>query len=71
MRIAKSLYHFFSTPSAARVINEPIEEETLPGDALRYFHPTTAGQILDERFKTLAKLGYGGGSTVWLAENLK
>ncbi|KAH9988758.1 kinase domain protein [Xylariaceae sp. FL0662B] len=52
------------------MIDEPIEEELLPGDRLRYFHPTRPGEILDDRFKTIAKLGYGGSSTVWLAENL-
>jgi len=55
----------------ANMINEPIEEELLPGDRLRYFHPTQAGEVLDGRFKTIAKLGFGAGSTVWLAENLK
>ncbi|KND93317.1 Serine/threonine-protein kinase SRPK [Tolypocladium ophioglossoides CBS 100239] len=53
------------------MIDEPIDEELLPGDRLRYFHPTQPGEILDGRFKTIAKLGFGTGSTVWLAENLK
>ncbi|KAK1769682.1 hypothetical protein QBC33DRAFT_331602 [Phialemonium atrogriseum] len=52
-------------------MNEPIEEELFPGDRLRYFHPTQPGEVLDGRFKTIAKLGFGAGSTVWLAENLK
>ncbi|KAG5795434.1 hypothetical protein H9Q69_005527 [Fusarium xylarioides] len=52
-------------------IREPIEEELLPGDRLRYFHPTHPGDVLGGRFKTIAKLGFGTGSTVWLAENLK
>ncbi|TWU70527.1 hypothetical protein ED733_000803 [Metarhizium rileyi] len=52
------------------MINKPIDEELLPGDRLTCFHPTRPGEILDGRFKTITKLGYGAGSTVWLAENL-
>lgn len=52
------------------MINEPIDEELFADDRLNYFHPTKPGEILDGRFKTIAKLGFGTGSTVWLAENL-
>ncbi|UNI23793.1 hypothetical protein JDV02_009591 [Purpureocillium takamizusanense] len=55
----------------AHIIDEPIEEELLPGDRLGRFHPTRPGEVLDGRFKTITKLGYGAGSTVWLAENLR
>ncbi|KAL2753058.1 hypothetical protein ACRALDRAFT_1045064 [Sodiomyces alcalophilus JCM 7366] len=57
--------------STASFINEPIEEELLASDRLDRFHPTSPGQVLDNRFKTIVKLGFGAGSTVWLAENLK
>ncbi|KAI1125590.1 kinase domain protein [Nemania abortiva] len=57
--------------SVAHMIDEPIEEELLPGDRLKWFHPTHPGEVLDDRFKTIVKLGFGTGSTVWLAENLK
>lgn len=55
----------------AHMIDEPIEEALLPADRLSCFHPTRPGEVLDSRFKTITKLGYGGGSTVWLAENLR
>ncbi|GAB0144777.1 hypothetical protein EsHS_00005234 [Epichloe bromicola] len=55
---------------STHMINEAIDEELLPGDRLASFHPTRPGQVLDGRFKTIAKLGYGAGSTVWLAENI-
>ncbi|OIW34212.1 kinase domain protein [Coniochaeta ligniaria NRRL 30616] len=54
-----------------QIIDEPIEEELFPDDRLRYFHPTKPGEVLDGRYKTITKLGFGTGSTVWLAENLK
>ncbi|KAG8423100.1 hypothetical protein J3458_000020 [Metarhizium acridum] len=55
---------------SSHMINELIDEELLPGDRLRSFHPTRPGEVLDGRFRTIAKLGYGGGSTVWLADNI-
>ncbi|KAM4058090.1 kinase [Hirsutella rhossiliensis] len=55
----------------AHIIDEPIDEELLPGHRLTRFHPTRPGEVLDGRFKTIAKLGYGTSSTVWLAENLR
>ncbi|KAJ2977856.1 hypothetical protein NUW58_g7680 [Xylaria curta] len=57
--------------SIVHLIDEPIEEELFSSDRLRRFHPTQPGEVLDGRFKTITKLGYGAGSTVWLAENLR
>ncbi|KAI0805371.1 kinase domain protein [Xylaria sp. FL0064] len=57
--------------SIPHMIGEPIEEGLLPGDRLKWFYPTQPGEVLDGRFKTIVKLGFGTGSTVWLAENLK
>ncbi|KAK0385359.1 hypothetical protein NLU13_7835 [Sarocladium strictum] len=58
-----------SQPS--QMVNQLIEEQSLPGNRLLYFHPTAPDQILDGRFKIISKLGYGSSSTVWLAENLR
>ncbi|KAL1853634.1 hypothetical protein VTK73DRAFT_8914 [Phialemonium thermophilum] len=60
-----------ASSSGVREIHEPIDEELLVGDRVKYFYPARPGEILDGRFKTIVKLGFGGGSTVWLAENLK
>lgn len=60
-----------ASDSTTHNINEPIEEEQLPGDRLEHFHPTSPRQVLDGRFKTVTKLGFGAGSTFWLAENLQ
>ncbi|OAA67876.1 protein kinase domain protein [Niveomyces insectorum RCEF 264] len=60
-----------SPESASCFLAQPIDEEVLHGDRLKYFHPTTIGQVLDGRLKTLVKLGFGAGSTVWLAEDLR
>jgi hypothetical protein len=34
------------------------------------FCPIILGQILEEKYEIIAKLGYGGHSTVWLAKEL-
>lgn len=47
-----------------------IEEEALPHYNSRHFFPVEPGKIFKERYETIAKLGYGGGSTVWLARDL-
>ncbi|KAI1123234.1 kinase domain protein [Nemania abortiva] len=55
----------------AQTIEAPIEEGLFPDSRLQHFHPTRPGQLLDGRFETIAKLGFGTGSTVWLARNLQ
>ncbi|KAJ8130917.1 hypothetical protein O1611_g2714 [Lasiodiplodia mahajangana] len=57
--------------SMSQMIEAPIEEELLSDSRLQRFHPTRPGQLLDGRFETIAKLGFGTGSTVWLARNLQ
>lgn len=47
----------------------PIEEEGIPG-----YHPTrflavNPGDLLDNRYKILVKIGWGTSSTVWLAQD--
>jgi hypothetical protein len=44
--------------------------EVLPHYNARHFFPVEPGKIFRDRYETIAKLGYGGGSTVWLARDL-
>ncbi len=48
-----------------------IEEELLPHYNARHFFPVEPGKVFNKRYETIVKLGYGGGSTVWLARDLK
>ncbi len=48
-----------------------IEEETLPGYNANHFYPARLGEILNDRYKLVVKLGYGMTATVWLARDLK
>ncbi|RAH74790.1 putative protein kinase [Aspergillus aculeatinus CBS 121060] len=47
-----------------------LDEETLPNYQPEKYYPVTQGEVLNDRYQTLAKLGYGVTSTVWLAKDL-
>ena len=49
---------------------KPIEEETQPKYNALNFYPAKLGDVLNERYKIVAKLGYGMTATVWLAKDL-
>ena len=53
------------------ITTEPIEEETLPSYRPDNFYPATIGQTVGDRYKILAKLGFGSQSTIWLAQDTK
>ncbi|KAJ5787427.1 kinase-like domain-containing protein [Penicillium paradoxum] len=47
-----------------------IEEETLPTYSPERYYPVQQGEIFDNRYQALSKLGYGVTSTAWLACDL-
>ncbi|KAG5985246.1 hypothetical protein E4U55_007871 [Claviceps digitariae] len=47
-----------------------IDEEKLPGYNPRHYYPANPGDVLSDRFKLIAKLGWGSSSTVWLAQDI-
>ncbi|KAF5373633.1 hypothetical protein D9758_000811 [Tetrapyrgos nigripes] len=47
-----------------------VEEETLPDYVATRYYPVTIGEIFQDRYQVVAKLGYGATSTVWLARDL-
>ncbi|RDW70454.1 uncharacterized protein DSM5745_07965 [Aspergillus mulundensis] len=46
-----------------------IEEQTLPSYHKKRYYPVRIGDTLNDRYRIIAKLGYGGYSTVWLARD--
>jgi hypothetical protein len=48
-----------------------VEEERVPGYRPEFFYPANPGQVLNNRYKILTKIGWGTASTVWLAEDLE
>lgn len=51
--------------------DQPVEEEELPDYKADRFYPVKLGDIFQDRYQTLAKLGSGSSSTSWLARDLK
>ncbi|EER37654.1 serine/threonine protein kinase [Histoplasma capsulatum H143] len=50
--------------------SENIEEETLPTYKAEKYYPTRIGEIFNDRYQIVGKLGYGVTSTVWLCRDL-
>ncbi|CCF42428.1 protein kinase [Colletotrichum higginsianum] len=48
-----------------------VEEETVPEYNPAHFYPVRLGEVFNDRFQTVAKLGYGSSSTIWLARDLQ
>ena len=48
-----------------------IEEELSPGYDPRDFCPVNPGDIFNDRYEVIAKLGCGSSSTVWLGRDMK
>ncbi|KAH9207011.1 kinase-like domain-containing protein [Leptodontidium sp. 2 PMI_412] len=47
-----------------------IEEEQIPDYNPHHFYPANPGEVLNKRYKTIVKLGWGSCSTVWLARDV-
>jgi hypothetical protein len=50
--------------------NTEIEEETLPTYEPEKYYPVQQGEVLNDRYQTIAKVGYGVTSTVWFGRDL-
>jgi hypothetical protein len=51
--------------------SEKVEEEAIPGYVATRYYPVRIGQILQNRYQVVGKLGFGITSTVWLARDLE
>ncbi|KAI7202693.1 kinase-like protein [Hortaea werneckii] len=59
-------------PSFERIDSSYIvEEETLSGYQSRHYYPVRLGDVLDDRYKVIGKLGFGSASTVWLCRDVQ
>lgn len=48
-----------------------IEEEKVPGFKPSAYFPVKPGNIFNDRYEALTKLGWGTSSTVWLVRDLQ
>lgn len=62
----------FSNLNVPRIpLAQKIEEEAIPGYVAARYYPVRIGEVFNERYQVVGKLGYGGTSTVWLARDMK
>ena len=70
--IDRSLIRTYPIPGFGRVsLEDKFEEEKLPDYHAEGFYPVQLGEIFNERYQVLAKLGFGTTSTVWLCRDLE
>ncbi|PYH38424.1 kinase domain protein [Aspergillus neoniger CBS 115656] len=50
--------------------HEPVDEELSPGYNPKHFYPAKPGEVLADHYRLLVKIGWGSGSTVWLARDV-
>ncbi|RDL42459.1 uncharacterized protein BP5553_02438 [Venustampulla echinocandica] len=51
--------------------NQQVEEGELPDYRVDRFYPVRLGEVFQDRYQVIAKLGFGSSSTIWLARDLK
>ncbi|KAM5508252.1 magnesium ion transporter [Microsporum canis] len=62
----------FSNHNFVRIpTNQKIEEETIPNYIASRYYPTRIGEIFEDRYQVVGKLGFGATSTVWLARDME
>lgn len=47
-----------------------IEEESIPNYKAQKYYPVRIGEVFNDRYQVVGKLGYGSSSTVWLCRDL-
>jgi len=71
-RAAKSRSESSSPPAFIKVHpSNLIDEETFADYRPEEYYPVTLGEIFQDRYKIIGKLGYGSASTVWLCRDLE
>ncbi|KAK0387572.1 hypothetical protein NLU13_3818 [Sarocladium strictum] len=50
--------------------SQQVEEERLPRYRQKDYYPMSIGQVVEDRYQTVGKLGFGTSSTVWLCRDL-
>lgn len=79
--IAKLMRNFYgprlrsvsASPNTSAILTTDglIEEQTLPRYSPQHYYPVRLGETFHDRYRVIAKLGYGASSTVWLARDIQ
>jgi serine/threonine-protein kinase SRPK3 len=52
-------------------LNQAIEEETIPDYVASRYYPVRIGEVFQDRYQVVSKLGFGACSTAWLARDVE
>jgi serine/threonine-protein kinase SRPK3 len=62
----------FTNPNFVRIPpHEAIEEETVPDYVASRYYPVRIGEVFQDRYQVVTKLGFGIISTAWLARDME
>ena len=62
----------FNNPNFARIpCHIAVEEETIPDYVASRYYPVRIGEVFQDRYQVVSKLGFGTSSTAWLARDLE
>lgn len=62
----------FPSTGFARIPPEQrVDEETIPRYVASDYYPVRVGDVFQDRYQVVGKLGYGTTSTVWLVRDLR
>jgi serine/threonine-protein kinase SRPK3 len=62
----------FDNPNFARIpLHEAIEEEPIPNYVASRFYPVRIGEVFQDRYQVVSKLGFGASSTAWLVRDME
>ncbi|RAL12540.1 kinase-like protein [Aspergillus homomorphus CBS 101889] len=62
----------FSNPNFVRIpVTQKLEEQTMPDYVASRYYPAKIGDILQDKYQVVGKLGFGANSTVWLARDMR
>jgi serine/threonine-protein kinase SRPK3 len=52
-------------------VNQAVEEETIPDYVASRCYPVRIGEVFQDRYQVVSKLGFGTSSTAWLARDME
>lgn len=67
---AKPIQFSRSVSSTSIPHHELVDEERVPGYSPKNYYPAKPGEVLGDHYQLLVKIGFGAGSTVWLAQDI-
>jgi serine/threonine-protein kinase SRPK3 len=62
----------FNNSNFVRIpVDQAVEEETIPDYVASRYYPVRIGEVFQDRYQVVSKLGFGTSSTAWLARDME